>query len=113
VLLGNLRGRPLGLDQISARPGFCQPSTLRIAIWPDANDAQNNMVAVSADGSTVSVVIAHSDDRDQLFRLIATRAARNSLKHSSEASQFSVMRPMTTVDVLANGNARLGADVDC
>jgi hypothetical protein len=36
-----------------------------MAIWPDANDAQNNMMAVSADGSTVSVVIAHSDDRDQ------------------------------------------------
>jgi hypothetical protein len=30
-----------------------QPSTLRMLVWPDA--AQNNMAAVSADGSTVCV----------------------------------------------------------
>ena len=35
----------------------CQPSTLRMVIWPDANSAQNNMAAVSAEGSTVWVLI--------------------------------------------------------
>jgi hypothetical protein len=35
----------------------CQPSTLRMLIWPQASSAQNNMAAVSADGSTVCVLI--------------------------------------------------------
>ena len=34
-----------------------QPSTLRMLVWPDASNAQNNMAAVSADGSTVCVLI--------------------------------------------------------
>jgi hypothetical protein len=33
----------------------CQPSTLRILICPEASSAQNNIAAVSADGSTVWV----------------------------------------------------------
>src|SRR5580658_8016682 len=33
------------------------PSTLRMLIWPEASRAQNNMAAVSADGSTVCVLI--------------------------------------------------------
>src|SRR5580693_6334555 len=36
---------------------LCQPSTLRILIWPEASSAQNNMAAVSAEGSTVRVLI--------------------------------------------------------
>jgi hypothetical protein len=35
----------------------CQPSTLRMLIWPEASSAQNNMAAVSAEGSTVCVLI--------------------------------------------------------
>src|SRR5438105_10592787 len=35
----------------------CQPSTLRMVIWPEASSAQNNIAAVSADGSTVWVLI--------------------------------------------------------
>src|SRR6516165_9020250 len=35
----------------------CQPSTLRMLIWPEASSAQNSMAAVSADGSTVWVLI--------------------------------------------------------
>jgi hypothetical protein len=31
---------------------LCQPSTLRMLIWPEASSAQNNMAVVSADGST-------------------------------------------------------------
>jgi hypothetical protein len=35
----------------------CQPSTLRMLIWPEASKAQNNIAAVSAEGSTVCVLI--------------------------------------------------------
>src|SRR3982074_3775232 len=35
----------------------CQPSTLRMLICPDASNAQNNIAAVSADGSTVWVLM--------------------------------------------------------
>ena len=35
----------------------CQPSTLRMLIWPEAISAQNNMAAVSADGRMVWVLI--------------------------------------------------------
>ena len=35
----------------------CQPSTLRIVIWPEASNAQNSIAAVSADGNTVWVLI--------------------------------------------------------
>src|SRR5215218_4809970 len=34
-----------------------QPSTFLIVIWPDASSAQNSMAAVSAEGSTVWVLI--------------------------------------------------------
>jgi hypothetical protein len=35
----------------------CQPSTFRMLIWPEASSAQNNMAAVSADRSTICVLI--------------------------------------------------------
>src|SRR3981081_1135649 len=35
----------------------CQPSTFRMLICPEARSAQNNIAAVSADGSTVCVLI--------------------------------------------------------
>src|ERR671939_366289 len=35
----------------------CQPSTLRMLIWPEASRAQNSMAAVSAEGSTVWVLM--------------------------------------------------------
>ena len=35
----------------------CQPSTLRIVIWPEASNAQNSIAAVSAEGNTVWVLI--------------------------------------------------------
>src|SRR5690349_21511535 len=34
-----------------------QPSTLRMVIWPEASRAQNNIAAVSAEGSTVCVLM--------------------------------------------------------
>jgi Protein of unknown function (DUF3363) len=39
------------------RARVCQPSTLRIVIWPEASSAQNNMAADSAHGSRVWVLI--------------------------------------------------------
>jgi NAD(P)-dependent dehydrogenase (short-subunit alcohol dehydrogenase family) len=42
---------PLGSEGLSAR--LCQPSTLRIVIWPEASKAQNNIAAVFAEGNTV------------------------------------------------------------
>src|SRR3954468_6788883 len=38
-------------------PRVCQPSTLRMLIWPEASRAQNSMAAVSAEGSTVCVLM--------------------------------------------------------
>ena len=38
-------------------PRLCQPSTLRMVIWPEASNAQNSMAAVSAEGSTVCVLM--------------------------------------------------------
>src|ERR1019366_6598595 len=35
----------------------CHPSTLRMLIWPEASSAQNSIAAVSAEGSTVCVLI--------------------------------------------------------
>ena len=38
-------------------PRLCQPSTLRMVIWPEASSAQNSIAAVSAEGRTVWVLI--------------------------------------------------------
>ena len=38
-------------------PRLCQPSTFRMVIWPEASNAQNSMAAVSAEGSTVWVLM--------------------------------------------------------
>ncbi len=38
-------------------PRLCQPSTLRMVIWPEASSAQNSIAAVSALGSTVCVLM--------------------------------------------------------
>jgi hypothetical protein len=42
---------------MGAVASVCQPSTFRMAICPEASNAQNNMAAVSAEGSTVWVLI--------------------------------------------------------
>src|SRR3712207_5175981 len=41
----------------SGWPRLCQPSTLRMVIWPGASGAQNSMAAVSAEGRTVWVLM--------------------------------------------------------
>jgi hypothetical protein len=44
--------RPRGID-VGGSPRFCQPSSLRMVIWPEASSDQNSMAAVSGEGSTV------------------------------------------------------------
>jgi len=45
------------MGSASFSPSVCHPSTLRMVIWPDAISAQNSMAAVSAEGSTVCVLM--------------------------------------------------------
>jgi len=61
----------------------CQPSTLRTLIWPEVSSAQNSIVAVSADGSTVCVLIRRlnpSCSRSIVFvvRALCCQSARGS-----------------------------------
>ncbi len=49
--------RSTGAAAASALPKVCRPSTLGMVIWPDASNAQDSMAAVSAEGSTVCVLM--------------------------------------------------------
>src|ERR1700689_1887149 len=60
-----------------------QPSTLRILVWPDASSAQNNMAAVSADGSTVCVLILRLNSSCSRSIAFVVRALRHWLGGSS------------------------------
>jgi hypothetical protein len=51
----------------------CQPSTFLVRIWPDASSAQNSIAAVSAQGSTVCVLMRRLNSSCR--RSIALRAA--------------------------------------
>src|SRR5580693_4468447 len=55
----------------------CQPSTLRMLIWPEASRAQNNMAAVSADGSTVCVLIRRLNSSCSRSIAFVVRALRH------------------------------------
>ena len=55
----------------------CQPSTLRMLIWPEASNAQNNMAAVSADGSTVCVLIRRLNSSCSRSIALVVRALRH------------------------------------
>src|ERR1700719_5335531 len=55
----------------------CQPSTLRILVWPEASNAQNNMAAVSADGSTVCVLILRLNSSCSRAIALVVRALRH------------------------------------
>lgn len=55
----------------------CQPSTLRILIWPEAGKAQNNIAAVSADGSTVCVLIRRLNSSCSRSMALVVRALRH------------------------------------
>ena len=55
----------------------CQPSTLRMLIWPEASSAQNSMAAVSADGSTVWVLILRLNSSCSRSIAFVVRALRH------------------------------------
>jgi len=48
-------------------PSVCQPSTFRMVIRPEASSAQNNMAAVSADGSTVCVLTRRLNQLGEVY----------------------------------------------
>src|ERR1700730_4447469 len=55
----------------------CQPSTLRMLIWPEASNAQNSMAAVSADGSTVCVLIRRLNSSCSRSMALVVRTLRH------------------------------------
>ena len=56
----------------------CQPSILRMLIWPEASSAQNNIAAVSADGSTVWVFIRRLNSSCSRSMALVVLALRHS-----------------------------------
>ena len=54
-----------------------QPSTLRMLVWPEASNAQNNIAAVSADGSTVCVLILRLNSSCSRSIALVVRALRH------------------------------------
>jgi len=54
-----------------------QPSTLRMLVWPEASNAQNSMAAVSADGSTVCVLILRLNSSCSRSIALVVRALRH------------------------------------
>src|SRR2546423_7354009 len=54
-----------------------QPSTFRMLIWPEASNAQNSIAAVSADGSTVCVLIRRLNSSCSRSIALVVRALRH------------------------------------
>src|SRR6266566_1733088 len=62
-----------------------QPSTFRMLIWPEASNAQNSIAAVSADGSTVCVLIRRLNSSVQtLDRIGGPGAAPLARRHAAD-----------------------------
>jgi hypothetical protein len=55
----------------------CQPSMLRMLIWLEASSAQNNMAALSADGSTVWVLLRRLNSSCNRTIAFVVRALRH------------------------------------
>jgi hypothetical protein len=75
---------------------LCQPSTLRMLIWPEASSAQNNMAAVSADGSTVCVLILRLNSaslRRQSAALAPAVALNKITTNTAEIAAISMYAP--------------------
>ena len=53
----------------------CHPSTLRMVIWPEASRAQSSMGTVSAQGSTVWVLIRRRNSSFSRSMALVVRAA--------------------------------------
>src|ERR1039458_9788884 len=68
----------------------CHPSTLRMLIWPEASSAQNSIAAVSAEGSTVCVLILRLK---RYLHVTGDRATPNS-NHIQDGIPRSVREPL-------------------
>src|SRR5437762_6263823 len=67
----------------------CQPSTLRMLICPEASSAQNNIAAVSADGSTVCVLIRRLNSScNRSIALVVRRARRQAREGEQTIASF-------------------------
>jgi hypothetical protein len=87
----------------------CQPSTLRMLIWPEASNAQNSMAAVSADGSTVCVLILRLNSSCSRSIAFVVRALRHWLggRRVSQTNPNSTQRD--NYGTLGNTNPPTGA----
>src|SRR5258707_1243302 len=86
----------------------CQPSTLRMLIWPEASSAQNNMAAVSADGSTVCVLILRLNSSCSRSIALVVRALRHWLGGSRV--KVKIGPPQAALDeIVEHGAPSLGA----
>ena len=66
----------------------CQPSTLRMLIWPEASSAQNSMAAVSADGSTVcGLILRLNSSCSRLGGRLQGIRLRGNVRHGVVSSQ--------------------------
>ena len=55
----------------------CQPSTFRMLIWPEASSAQKSIAAVSADGSTVCVLMRRLNSSCSRSMALVVRTLRH------------------------------------
>src|ERR1043166_3387872 len=80
----------------------CQPSILRRTIWPEARRAQNSMAAVSAEGSTVWVLMRRLNSSCSRSMMFVERALH---KHH-RATARGVQTPHQDPDRAAFGRYR-------
>jgi hypothetical protein len=64
-----------------------QPSTLRMLVWPEASNAQNNIAAVSADVSTVCVLILRLNSSCSRSIALVVRAAPLARRQAGEGEE--------------------------
>ena len=55
----------------------CQPSTFGMLIWPEASSAQKSIAAVSADGSTVCVLMRRLNSSCSRSMALVVRTLRH------------------------------------
>src|SRR5260370_4127075 len=77
-----------------------QPSTFRMLIWPEASNAQNSIAAVSADGSTVCVLIRRLNSSCRRSIALVVRA----LRHWLGGSRVKVKLPENLVPRCRSGH---------
>jgi hypothetical protein len=68
-------------------------------IWPEASSAQNNMAAVSADGSTVCVLIRRLNSswrRSMTFEVLALRHCDGGKRVKANSLEWSREKPCVT-----------------